>query len=57
MKAIVLLNIDAKPSFTRIPKGSVVEIVYEMPGNYVMINYEDGFYPVPLSNIKKIEEK
>lgn len=57
MKAITLINVDCKPNFTRIPKDTIVEIMQEMPNNYTMVVYNGGYYPVPNSSIKKLDDK
>ena len=46
-KLKILINIDCKPNFTRIPKDTVVDVVQEMPNGYVMVSYQGGCYPVP----------
>ena len=48
----LILNIDSKPSYTRIPKGTIVEVVKEMPNNYYMVKWNKMFFPVPKSAIK-----
>lgn len=52
MKAKLRLNVDCKPSFVRIPKGTEVKIVEdEMPNGYVMVEYEGMCLPVPKSSL------
>ena len=41
------INYDARPSFKRIPKGTEVEIVENMPNNHVMVKWNEGYYPIP----------
>ena len=53
-KFIMVMNIDSKPSFKRIPKGAIIEVVSYMINNYAMIKYEDGYYPVPQNSFKEV---
>ena len=57
MKIKIIINVDCKPNFTRIPKDTVVEVVQEMPGDYIMVSYNGGCYPVPPGSYVKLEEE
>ena len=46
-KLKILINIDCKPNFTRIPKDTIVEVFQEMPNGYIMVSYQGGCYPIP----------
>ena len=55
MKIKILLNIDCKPNFTRIPKDTIVEVVHKMNNGYVMVSYQGGCYPVPPGSYEVVE--
>lgn len=57
MKIKLLINVDCKPDFTRIKKGTVLESIYEMQGGYVMVSYKGSCYPVPPGTYVKLDEE
>ncbi len=54
-KVKMIMNIDSKPSHKRIPKGAIVKVVSEIPtNNYIMIEYQGGYYPVPKTSCVEV---
>ncbi len=51
----MMINVDCKPSFIRIPKGSTVDILKEMPNNYYMVGWKGMCLPVPKKSLEIIE--
>ena len=47
MKVKLLINVDCKPNFKRIFKGTVVDVFKEMQNGYIMVYYQGGCYPIP----------
>lgn len=52
MKGKILLNVDSRPSFTRLTKGTIVEVIKDMPNNYVLVEWNKMYLPIPKSAVK-----
>lgn len=54
-KAKMIMNVDSKPSYKRIPKDAIVKVVSDIPShNYVMVEYQGGYYPVPRTSCVEV---
>ena len=51
----ILINIDCRPDFTRIPKETIVEVLQEMPNGYIMVSFKGKCYPIPPGCFEVIE--
>ena len=56
MKVKLLINVDCKPNFKRIFKGTVVDVFKEMPHGYIMVSYNKGYFPIPPGSYEKIKD-
>lgn len=50
-------NVDTKPNNIRIGVGEKVEFVMEMENGYILVKYDECYYPIPKDSVDGLDKE